>query len=243
MDEELDKHKYGLPKLKKYPMPDAKHVRSAIKFFNYVTPSHEKELAAAILKRMKEYGMSFDDFNVGEDNRFSKYIPETSLEHHGILGQKWGIRRFQNSDGSLTPEGRTRYKRSELRADSKQLKSSYKKARYAAASTWNYKHKDLNQKAKQSAKYEAELNKQVNKEYRAFVKKYGKEKAAKIKIPATVTGKAEVDRILHSTVYASTVINTIIPFGPLGWAIGTAYGVKADNRRMDAYEKEIERFE
>ena len=28
-----------------------------------------------------------------------------SLAHHGIKGQKWGIRRYQNSDGSLTPEG------------------------------------------------------------------------------------------------------------------------------------------
>ena len=28
--------------------------------------------------------------------------------HHGILGQKWGIRRYQNADGSLTPEGRQR---------------------------------------------------------------------------------------------------------------------------------------
>lgn len=31
------------------------------------------------------------------------------LEHHGIKGQKWGIRRFQNKDGSLTKDGKARY--------------------------------------------------------------------------------------------------------------------------------------
>jgi len=31
------------------------------------------------------------------------------LYHHGIKGQKWGVRRFQNPDGSLTPAGRERY--------------------------------------------------------------------------------------------------------------------------------------
>ena len=36
------------------------------------------------------------------------------LEHHGILGQRWGVRRFQNKDGSLTPEGRARYGRKEF---------------------------------------------------------------------------------------------------------------------------------
>lgn len=31
------------------------------------------------------------------------------LAHHGIRGQKWGIRRYQNPDGSLTEAGRKRY--------------------------------------------------------------------------------------------------------------------------------------
>jgi hypothetical protein len=33
---------------------------------------------------------------------------QTVLQHHGIPGQKWGIRRFQNPDGSLTPRGQAR---------------------------------------------------------------------------------------------------------------------------------------
>lgn len=32
-----------------------------------------------------------------------------TLYHHGIKGQRWGIRRFQNEDGSLTSSGKKRY--------------------------------------------------------------------------------------------------------------------------------------
>lgn len=35
---------------------------------------------------------------------------DDTLEHFGVLGMKWGIRRYQNKDGSLTPAGKRKYK-------------------------------------------------------------------------------------------------------------------------------------
>ena len=40
---------------------------------------------------------------------------DLELYHHGIKGQKWGVRRFQNADGTLTPAGRRRLERADQR--------------------------------------------------------------------------------------------------------------------------------
>lgn len=46
------------------------------------------------------------------------------LYHHGILGQKWGIRRFQNEDGTLTEEGKRRYNKRLMKDLTKNYKFS-----------------------------------------------------------------------------------------------------------------------
>ena len=43
------------------------------------------------------------------DRQKSQLIKNNVLGHSGIKGQKWGIRRYQNEDGSLTEEGKKRY--------------------------------------------------------------------------------------------------------------------------------------
>lgn len=76
------------------------------------------------------------------------YVFDTDdeLRHWGIPGQRWGNRRFQNEDGSLTPEGKERYgvgeARSKADAQKAKAKISYSTKKYKA---------DLKSKAKKEA--------------------------------------------------------------------------------------------
>lgn len=70
---------FGVPSKRKFPLDTEAHVRSAIKFFNYVDPEDEEELARRIIAAMKKFNIT--DVKVGKRNRFSKYYhPDNTNE-------------------------------------------------------------------------------------------------------------------------------------------------------------------
>lgn len=51
----------------------------------------------------------------------------SELQHYGIQGMKWGVRRYQNEDGTLTSAGKARYKDDEKSKTVDELKKEYGK--------------------------------------------------------------------------------------------------------------------
>lgn len=84
------------------------------------------------------------------------FIPHSDyLAHHGIKNQKWGQRRFQNYDGSLTSEGRKRYGVGESnlsRREKKQAEKAKAKAAKVRAKANSKKKVDAQKAAEQKQK-------------------------------------------------------------------------------------------
>ena len=91
------------------------------------------------------------------------YVFDDELYHHGIIGQRWGFRRFQNEDGSWTAEGRERYGEGGTKS-----KSDVQK--YKAKVTYN------TQKYKADLKLKAQKEKiaRAAKEEKVRIKEQGK---------------------------------------------------------------------
>lgn len=90
-------------------------------------------------------------------NDFNEY---NYLCHYGVIGMKWGLRRYQNKDGSLTPAGIQRY------GSKKKLHKAYKKALKAAtkaSQTAEETRLALEQHRKVSSAYNDKLRKKVER--------------------------------------------------------------------------------
>ena len=70
----------------------------------------ERELED-LIRSLKRNSGERDTFE--EPFKVDTKTPINQLYHYGVLDQKWGVRRYQNEDGTLTDLGKKRYKKSE----------------------------------------------------------------------------------------------------------------------------------
>lgn len=85
-----------------YPIRNREDLVNAVRA--YGRGNNKEEVKKWIKKRAKELDAEQylpDNWQVDD---------EDALAHHGIKGMKWGVRRYQRKDGSLTSAGKTRYK-------------------------------------------------------------------------------------------------------------------------------------
>lgn len=118
----------------------------------------------------------------------------SELYHWGIMGMKWGHRRYQNPDGTLTPAGRKRYKKSAREMTDDELVSAIERLTKEKRYTDLVKEIDPPKPKKDFKSVLKAAGKQM--EWPASLAKYGLEKVIKSAIDRKVAdiGKTESEK-------------------------------------------------
>lgn len=136
------------------------------------------------------------------------------LVHYGIKGQKWGVRRYQNKDGSLTPEGEKRYgSKEELQSlrDNKKQVDAVKKGIEGVQNKRNEQAKKAN-----AGKIKNDLENMSDDELRAIVNRLNmEERYSQVMQSRYVNdGRTKTDKMLDyggkALVVASTALSIAI---------------------------------
>ena len=171
-----------------------------------------------------------------------QYNNTNELYHFGIKGMRWGVRRYQNEDGTLTPAGKKRYGNM---SDDKLQKSLYKQVKKARAkqSDWSNQWNVNNTIGKYSKAVEDRYRKDVKKfqssdEYKKAMRKLAEldKKAERGEISRDQYDKQYIN--IRKSMY-SPDLDTSVRYTDNGRKYSEAYLKKYGNDLNVAYLKDL----
>ena len=141
---------------------------------------------------------------------------QNELYHHGVKGMKWGVRRYQNEDGSYTKRGLDRYRKAEADYNSAKEKQRETKVSYKKGSATKHDVKAANQQVKMEKKkmsnaYDRLKTDKLADEGKELYKK-GKTISGNYKVNAIAQGSIVVGSKLVNQALASSLGNQNVAF-------------------------------
>ena len=126
-----------------------------------------------------------------------KRLYSNELYHYGVKGMKWGVRRYQNKDGSLTRLGKKTIRKDIEKSKIPQKYKAYRKANeayYNNADKLDKQNKLLSEVVRTSHKYDMSVYKMKN----SFLNKYGNKRVSEVR-ELSDKGQEEVRRLLKES--------------------------------------------